>query len=254
LFGELDILSLSFHLPRFATLLTMSEIPDWMQDTSSPASYDAEAPSMYDNNTSTTFAVPSPAKSNRTVGSVSNTSDNNDGVGNVSSMLMVEDDGQAPPREPGRCGRILRKMVHLVSIACLAFFGYALFLDVTGDGSRKLLWTLYYSASAAITCLFLLASLCCRSRCGTALHKFLVLVSILTIGFGGVMLYFSIGDYQDATEDKGDEFMEVIGAAVGVWSVFFHLIMWFCVREAPNQSGSGGGSSKGKVDKSDLKV
>ena len=210
----------------------MSELPDWLK--TGGGSGEPEQPSLQ----TTAFATPSSpfavSPSSTTDRQVVTSSSNTFPPPVSPSPLLVEDDGKSPSRSWMR--KLGSGFLYLISFKFLALLVYAVIVQLDDD-EDLLLWTLYYSGHAALTFLFILTRLC-RLQNGS-LGGILLVLSIGMLAFTGIMLWFSIVDYQDARsltdgeegekkEEEEEAFFDVCGAAFGGLSVLYHLMVWFC--------------------------
>lgn len=220
----------------------MAELPDWLKS-------DAEQPSFQ-----TTVVSPSPFVVSPSTGTdrhvvttmTSSSLFSSSAASPPASPFLVEDDGKPPPRQHSWLQKIGAGLVHAISFVFFALLVYAVITQVN-DASEAFLWILYYGANAALVVLFVLTRLFGMDR--DRLGRILLILSILMLGFTGIMLWFSIQDYQDASskhsggdDDKKNEkeetFIEVCGAAFGGLSVLYHLVVWKCTSGKRNEKNN----------------
>lgn len=219
----------------------MSDLPVWLLGRQRSA--DTEQPSFQ-----TTLPGPSPfdvspstATDRQVVSNSSGSSHSSRSCVSHSSALLVEDDGKTP-RRPW-LQQLGAGILYVISCMFLALLVYAIVAQLNDD-SNALIWILYYSAHTAMVTLFVLTRVF-RLDSGM-LGGLLLLLSTLMLGFTGVMLWFSVGDYRDASSQepgqdmknqnkKEETLFEVCGAAFGGLSVVYHVLVWKCTTTKSGQ-------------------
>ena len=200
----------------------MAEVPDWLQG-------DAQVPSSHVASSSTPSSFTEEGKPTPT-------------------DFVADGEVDTTKLRGQGCGRlkIVSIVLYMISVVFVALLVYS-FVTNLNDGSHAILWLLYYSFHAALALVFMLERLFAGfGRLGT---KVLILLSLLMLGFTGVMLWFSVDSWKDAnSEDDGEDqenknekeetTLEISGAAFGGLCLIYHLFVWYCAQRTRNEKDS----------------
>ena len=192
----------------------MSEVPDWLQQ------QDGEMPST--TGLQDTTMTPTPA----TTAALS-----------TSKEFPPSDDTETRSSNKKWSSWICGAFLYVVSLVLVAVLVYSL-LQQFNDESDVWLWALYYGSHATLAAVFILVRMFGWTG---SVETVLGLCSLLMLAFTGVMVYFSIGDYQDASSNdeggdidgknaKEEALFEVAGVVLGGLSLVYHVCVWRCTR------------------------
>jgi hypothetical protein len=190
----------------------MSDLPDWLKETDGDKTAATAAPQS---------AAP--------------TGDSEPGTNSATASTSSMELKSRP--EPSPISRCCRWCMAIVSLLFFIIFVTSATFQNNDSGGSAFLWGLFYSAHAV------LAALCFSLRCAknlACIAKPVQFLSACMVIFSIVMVSISMKQLVDAHEsnpgpdserwnDREEKSYEVAGAALGLVSALFHVLMWhFC--------------------------